>query len=344
MNDNIKSLCTATSIAYTPTQIAHSHEKNAFIERANKEVLRHIRNFCQDRGVQGDWTRAIPAVQFIINTTMNSVTGYTPHELLFGPASNLQNFLVAKPPTIPQDVPDQSTERVKWWEEQQQVHETIIKAAVTLQKELDDQHRAQRTPKQLTTYDVGSYVLVSYPSIIGEGRGRAPTKLHTILRGPLKILERDNAKYTLLDLVTRRTEVVHVSRLYPFQYDSTRTDPDKIAYLDKNEFVVEKIIDSTIDDNIPKTQWQFLVRWEGYGEEDDLWLSWNELKHVKALHNYLRDNGHAKAIPHSHQQLSDKTKLPKKVTFSPEVYHNVDSSTMLPSKKRRQANGGRQAI
>jgi len=326
MNDAVIALCKAQEVIYAPSRIAHSHESNAFVERVNKEVLRHIRNFCQDRGIQHDWTRAIPAVQFIINTTQNTITGYTPHELLFGPASNLQQFLLDSPP-IPLDKPAQ------WWEEQQRIHEQILLQAVTLQKELDDEHKRIRKSDDITSYEIGSYVLVEYPNTMG-GKGRAPSKLRTVLRGPMKVLEKEGDKYTLLDIITRKAEELHVTRLHPFYFDPARTDPEKIAYLDRGEHTVDKIIDAQMDENEPKDSWSFLVRWEGYSEEDDLWLSWKELKDVKALHEYLREKGKAHLLPKSHQRLEDRKKLPNKVTFTPEVYHQV-SPTQLPIRRQR---------
>ena len=112
----------------------------------------------------------------------------------------------------------------------------------------------------------------------------------------------------MLDIVSRRTHDVHISRLYPFFYDDTRVDPESIALRDSEEFVVDSIIDDTIDTEIPKTQWQFRVRWKGYDESEDTWNSWDSLKHVEALHSYLRTAGFSKYIPLSHQQPSDKEK------------------------------------
>ena len=74
------------------TTIAHSHEQNARVERVNKELKRHLVNYCQDNRIRNHWTRALPAVQYIINSTKNQQTGYTPFELLFGPAVNDRQF------------------------------------------------------------------------------------------------------------------------------------------------------------------------------------------------------------------------------------------------------------
>jgi len=270
LNKTVKALFNAQDIKYVPTPIAHSHEHNARVERTNKEVLRHIRNYCQDMMAQRDWTRAVPAVQYILNTTRNKLTGYTPFELLFGPTHNLKHLLL-EPKVLPED-------NAKWWEEQQVIHSQILSKATALQQEVDDEHLKLRLKRgALTSYEIDSYVLVSYPTALGD-KGRAPSKLMSVLKGPLKVMEREGDAYTLLDLVSRRTEIVHVSRIFPFKYDSTRTDPERIAYRDKEEFVVEHIVDAEIDLNVSKVHWQFQVRWKGYDESNDLWLPWSELK------------------------------------------------------------------
>jgi len=278
--------------------------------------------------VQQDWTRAIPAVQNIINNTENKITGYSPHDLLLGPSKNLNKFNTEKKP-----FPKEGT--IQWWEELNIIHENILKKATALQKELDEQNiKLRKSDKQVSNYEIDDYVLISYPKTLGNGRGRAPTKLHTVLKGPVKLVDKAGDKYTTLNLVTRRTEVVHVSRIFPFFYDSTRTDPERVAYLDRGEFKVEKIIDSSMDLEIPKDQWSFLVRWAGYEADDDLWLPWEELKDVEALHTYLREQGLTKLIPSAHRKPSDRKTLPKKVTFSPEIYAQEASNTS-PTKRRK---------
>ena len=62
----------------------HSHEENGIVERANKEVLRHLRAYCFDGEVRANWSKAIPIIQRILNTTRNRITKATPAEIMFG--------------------------------------------------------------------------------------------------------------------------------------------------------------------------------------------------------------------------------------------------------------------
>jgi hypothetical protein len=123
----------------------------------------------------------------------------------------------------------------------------------------------------------------------------------------MKILDINNDSYTVLDLVSRNAQTVHVSRVYPFYYDTSRVDPENVALRDTEEFVVDSIVDDTMDEN-SKRKWRFRVRWKGYDESNDTWSSWDSLKDVGVLHDYLRSQGRAYAIPRSHQTLQDRIK------------------------------------
>jgi len=48
----------------------------------------------------------------------------------------------------------------------------------------------------------------------------------------MKILDVNNDSYTVLDLVSRNAQTVHVSRVYPFYYDPSRVDPENVALRD----------------------------------------------------------------------------------------------------------------
>jgi len=134
---------------------------------------------------------------------------------------------------------------------------------------------------------------------MGEGRGRPVNKLQTTRKGPMRVVSKQEDTYDLLDLVSRRVEIVYVSRIYPFNFAATKVDPENVAIRDQGEFIVDKIVDSIIDRGLSKTTWSFRVRWLGYDDIYDEWLGWNELKNVEALHRYLRSNGLAKYIPKS---------------------------------------------
>ncbi len=117
-----------------------------------------------------DWSRALPAAQFIFNTTKHHDIRYTSADLLFGPTVNPNQFI------MDQNTLSQSTNNVAWWDQQNEIHADILITAAELQKETDEK-RLQKRVGVPTTYPVGSYVLVEYPQTMGGGRGRPLNKL-----------------------------------------------------------------------------------------------------------------------------------------------------------------------
>ena len=49
--------------------LAYSKEENGIVERANKEVMRHLRAVIFDRNIRNKWSRCLPLVQRILNAT-----------------------------------------------------------------------------------------------------------------------------------------------------------------------------------------------------------------------------------------------------------------------------------
>ena len=91
--------------------------------------------------------------------------------------------------------------------------------------------------------------------------------------------------------MTKREIKVHAKRLSPFYYNPDEVDPEDIAFRDKDEYVVEAIVDHSGIKGRPRASYDFKVRWQGYSEEWDQWLPYEELKDNNQLHLYLWEHG-----------------------------------------------------
>ena len=61
----------------------YSHQENSLVERANKEVLRHLRNFIFDSKVIAEWPSYLSQVEQIMNSHVSKSTGVSPVEMVF---------------------------------------------------------------------------------------------------------------------------------------------------------------------------------------------------------------------------------------------------------------------
>jgi hypothetical protein len=81
--------------------LAYSKEENAIVERANKEVMRHLRAIIFDKNIITDWRHDLPLVHRIMNASKVVSTGASPAEIILGPSINLDRgiFLPLQPET-----------------------------------------------------------------------------------------------------------------------------------------------------------------------------------------------------------------------------------------------------
>jgi len=130
--------------------------------------------------------------------------------------------------------------------------------------------------------------------------------------GPFRVVRIDESgsRYTLLNLVTNKEErPCHVSRLSAYHYDESGIDmhPNNVALADVLQFNVEAIRGMKGKFTRLKTL-QFLVKWEGYPEEENTWEPWSNLRANAVLHEWLRTHEggkYASYIPTQFAQSND---------------------------------------
>ena len=83
----------------------------------------------------------------------------------------------------------------------------------------DDAHLSSNTTSQIHECPVNSFVLVQYRS------GKPPTRLHTVWKGPMRVLSGTDSRYLLLDLVSKKEYHYHASDMKPFIFDPAISDP-----------------------------------------------------------------------------------------------------------------------
>jgi hypothetical protein len=270
---------------------SYSHEENGMVERANKEILRHLRALIFDKNSLSDWSIDLPLVQRILNSSINESIGTSAAHILFGNAINLNRGIFLPPserPTFDNLSP--------WLAERLSSQDEIITRAKALQREINNSH-ISHTGNNLTEYSIDDLVLVDYPtSSVHKG---PPNKLLSNRRGPMKIVARNGDNYSLADLATNKEiEVYHVKYLHKFNYDKEHTNPRTVANSDKQFFDIDKIISHRGDKQSP-SRMKFQVLWMPVNNltAQKTWEPWKTLRNTHALHKYLSENKMKALIP-----------------------------------------------
>jgi hypothetical protein len=275
---------------HSATILAYSKEENAIVERCNKEVMRHLRALVFEINKRNAWRIYLPIAQRIINSEISSVTGVSPNDLLYGGKIDLDGHFLT--PSQPQST---DVHISSWSSDMIATQDKLISISQLRQRKKDEKHLSVQK-SHVTKFLPNTFVLVQYPqSAMGN---IAPSKLHTHWKGPMRVISNKGSEYKLHDLVKDKDITVHISRLKSFEHDSLRHDPLAIAAKDYEEEPVEAILAHNGNPK-RKTSMDFLVRWLGYDESEDLWLPWSALHNNVALHKYLKANNMEKLIPKS---------------------------------------------
>jgi len=270
---------------------AYSKEENGIVERANQEVLRHLRALLFDARVLTKWSfEQLPFVQRIMNTVEKTTTGVSPAELILSHSITLSSHIMTVAVREGEPANINLSARMEEWIERQHV---LLRVAQENQQQADQHRIVLHDPDEITEYPINSYVLYTPPT----GRDNKLIPKH---KGPYQVIGRDMSIYIIEDLLRGKQIKTHIHNLRPFTFDPVYTNPVDIAQQNEQEFLVEQILDHRGDRHLRSTM-EFLVQWTGYGEDSNSWEPYRALMHVDKLHEYLRANRMRNLIPKEHK-------------------------------------------
>jgi hypothetical protein len=282
------------------TSMVGSHEENGIVERANREVLRHLLAIVYDTKIKNKWSIALPIVNRILNAEINKTTGVAPYEIIFGSIAQIDKTLLQ--PFRKEEIFFKGTSVSEFTQKMLSLQAAAIEIARENISKKEQYHlrNAVDNEEGVMNFPKDSYVLATYGRK-DDIMNRPPSKLHTRWRGPFQVINisKDGYEYEVKNLASGALLYFHYTQLKPFIYEKELTDPRLIALQDEDMYIVEAILNHQGEKNkskiYKKTTLRFLTKWVGFDKPD--WQPYKNLENNIILHNYLKKHKLEYLIP-----------------------------------------------
>lgn len=282
------------------------HESNG-VEGSNKQIARHLRALASDERIKDKWSdpTVLPIIMYILNSEINSETGYTPLELHFGSRVSLMQQLPSTMPVKPSSVLAALNQNL----------EDLRLASAAYQRDLVAK-RAQSDSIQ-NFYQRGDLVLFN----VKQRR----EKLSNVFLGPYEVLTQVKNDVEAKHVVTGIVKTFHVDRLKPFF--GTKEEALRVAMLDDDQYIIRAII-AYKGDPRSRLSMSFEVAFE---DGSVVWVPWSkDLADSVPFENFCQNNLQLSVllIPSKevNRWVSSLNSLPiSKIKPGDEVYVNLRS-------------------
>src|ERR1700761_426506 len=243
---------------------AYHPQANGQVECKNQEVEAYLRLFIGKR--QDDWVDLLPTAEFVINSRLNSATGHTPFELLYGYTPDF-TIPAGRPmgiPLVDKHLQHLCTLRID------------AEAALRLSKECMKAGRPKSYGESALQTGDKVWLQAKQIKIHQQSAKLGPKQL-----GPFEIIEViSDVDYRLkLPPALRIHDVFHVDCLSHYKGNEVNGQepppPEPITVDGEEEYEVDHIRDSKLFGHTLK----YLIRWKGYREGEDTWKPKSHLKH-----------------------------------------------------------------
>lgn len=200
ISETFKNVCKLLKIKKIQTTSYHP-QSNGSLERSHAVLAAYLRNYVNED--QSNWDLWLPYATFAYNTTPHTVTGYTPHEIIFGKKAGYPSAIKEQGPRY--NFEDYMQElKEKLGKTNQIVKEKLIKGKVRAKVDYDKKTKE-------VDFRKGDKVLL-FDEALRRGRSK---KLDSKWRGPY-IIDELNSKTNVTLKVGRKLLRVHKNRLKHF--------------------------------------------------------------------------------------------------------------------------------
>lgn len=250
---------------------AHRPQSDGQTERVNRNINEYLRAFVNHE--QNDWDLHLHLAEYAYNDASHSSTGQSPFLLDTGrhPVTpNVLNATDVKPTEIPA-----VNQTLKDWRDILEKARTSLQDAQNRQAVRINQHRRPRE------YVAGNEVMVSTAHILSDNeRTRPANKWLPKYLGPFQVLRKVSTNAYKIDFpqTIRVHGTVNVEALKdyrkPCSLHAPSSPPPPVQVGSDVEYEIEKLLSKRKRGR----GWQYLVKWKGYPDHDNSWISAKELK------------------------------------------------------------------
>jgi hypothetical protein len=287
----------AMSSAYHPQTDGQTERVN----RVMQEVLRHYVN-----PLQTDWDVWLPAVEFAINNSVHTGTKETPFFLNYGvhPLTPLslqspaERAKASKVPAAAKFTADMQAAVAR--------AKQCLQGAQDRMKSVADKRRADHTVA------VGDLVWLDSRNIAVKHTGSR--KLLPRRLGPFKVVKQINPVAFRLELPATMEKVhpvFHVSLLMPYK-DGGRAQPPPPPVV-MEDGVEEFEVEAVLGHRYTGKKLQYLIKFKGYGHEQNEWLPKNHLTCDELVQEYLDSPAYQRSTVKIQQQAQRRQTKPAPV-------------------------------
>ena len=269
----------------------------SIVERANREVNKHLRAIVFDRKIKERWSLALPLIQRVMNTFEHSSIGCAPSQIIFGNSVDLDRIILH--PTKNKDLhTEDSPTYPEYVYKMLNLQAQIIARAQSIQETIANQHISNklRSLRDTTDYNLNDYVLWELPDnqLTKDSR---KDRLSSHYRGPYRVITSREGTVEIQNLITKQIHKVITNHLKPFNYDPRIIDPFTVALHAQQEFFPEEILDIFGTRNkktrrYNRTDLLLKVRWMGYSSHWDSWEPYSELKTSDVFKKFCQDHSY----------------------------------------------------